>query len=384
MNIAEITVRHLQIPFTESFSHASADRQTTDSLIVSVTLDDGTRGYGECCPRPYVTGEGCRDAARFIHRIAAAVAADVHDFDGLRQWVIANEQLIDRHPAAFCGLELAVIDGFARRLGMKAEAFFDVGERRGHRFRYSAVVSSGTLKKSLRMIEAYRSFRFDDFKIKLSGDLGLDIDRIEQFVGLSPASRLRLDANNLWSDPLVAADYLRRLPDVFFAIEEPLGRKDFTGLNRLYRIIRKKIILDESFTSRSDFRFLPGDKESFILNVRISKLGGLIRSKTMTDIAERSGIKYIVGAHVGETSILSKAALILGAANGGALIAREGAAGQYLLASDICNHSITFGEQGFYRDRSNIPGIGFEIDQDALDRYARLEANDAGKSVGAS
>ncbi len=382
MNVVEITIQHLQIPFTESFSHASADRQKTDSLIVRVTLDDGTRGYGECCPRPYVTGEGCRDAARFIHRIAATIASDVHDLNGLRQWVIANEQLIDFHPAAFCGLELAVIDAFARSLGLNAESFFDVEERCGHRFKYSAVVSGGTLEKSLRMMRAYRSFRFDDFKIKLSGDLELDIDRIEQFIDLSPASRLRLDANNLWSDPLVAANYLRRLPDVFFAIEEPLGRKDFTGLSLLCRLVRKKIILDESFTSMSDLGFLPEDKDSLILNIRISKLGGLIRSKMITDIAERSGIKYIIGAHVGETSILAKAALMLGAANSRSLIAREGAAGEYLLSRDICSHSIMFGDQGFYRDRNNVPGIGFEVNQDELNRYAFLDAEDICKNLG--
>lgn len=383
MNIVEITVQHLQIPFTESFSHASADRQRTDSLIVRLTLDDGTRGYGECCPRLYVTGEGCRDAARFIQRIAATIASDVHDFSELRQWVIANEQLIDRHPAAFCGLELALIDAFARRLGLQAEAFFDVEVRSGRRFNYSAVVSGGPLEKSLRMMQAYRSFRFDDFKIKLSGNLELDIDRIEQFIDLSPASRLRLDANNLWSDPLVAASYLQRLPDVFFAVEEPLGSKDFAGLSLLQRLVRKKIILDESFTSRSDLGFLPDDKDRFILNVRISKLGGLIRSKMITGIAERSGIKYIIGAHVGETSILSKAALILGAANGGSLIAREGAAGEYLLSRDICRHSIMFGDLGFYQDDNDIPGIGFEVNEGELDRYVCLAAVDTRENVGA-
>ncbi len=384
MNIVEISIRHLKIPFKESFSHASADRQRTDSLIVKVLLDDGIQGYGECCPRPYVTGEECEDAARFIHRIGATIASNVHDFGELRQWVIANEKLIDLHPAAFCGLELAIIDAFAKSRAVKAESFFDVEARSGRRFKYSAVVSAGTLEKSLRMMQAYQSFRFDDFKIKLSGDLNVDIDRIEQFIDLSPASRLRLDANNLWSDPLVAADYLRRLPDVFFAIEEPLGRKDFAGLSLLYRLIRKKTVLDESFTSIGDLGFLPDDKDSFILNIRVSKLGGLIRAKMISDIAERAGIDYIIGAHVGETSILAKAALILGAANSSSLIAREGAAGEYLLSRDICSHSIMFGDKGFYRDQSNLPGIGFEVDQDELNRYACLEADDTCKNVGIS
>ena len=55
--IDSLHARALQIPFKVAFSHASASRDTTHSLWVEVTLHDGSVGYGEGCPRDYVTGE---------------------------------------------------------------------------------------------------------------------------------------------------------------------------------------------------------------------------------------------------------------------------------------------------------------------------------------
>jgi len=376
MNIAEISVQHLQIPFNDSFSHASAERHKSDSLIVSVLLDDGNTGYGEGCPRSYVTGENCLYASRFIHQIAPSIITDVHDIDTLRGWIKSNEKLINNNPAAWCGLELAIIDALAKSLSVTADSFFNIDLQASNIFKYTAVISGGTQEKLVRYMKAYTSFKFDDFKIKLTGDLDLDIDRIIQFNKLSPGSRLRLDANNLWSNPLVACNFLRQLPDIFFAVEEPLAAKDFSGLKELSKLIHKKIILDESFTLLKDLEFLQGNKDRFILNVRVSKLGGLIRSKTIIEMAEDSCIKYIIGAHVGETSILTRAAMLLGRSPAKGLIAREGAAGEYLLSKDICEHSIMFGHKGMYQDQNDAFGIGYQVNPDELSRYNHLKSGE--------
>lgn len=57
MKIAAATIWALRIPFVEAFSHSASTRQHSDALVVRLTADDGTVGYGECLPRPYVTGE---------------------------------------------------------------------------------------------------------------------------------------------------------------------------------------------------------------------------------------------------------------------------------------------------------------------------------------
>ena len=376
MNIVKITVQRLEIPFNDSFCHASAERQQSDSIIVGILLDDGTTGYGEGCPRSYVTGESSQYAAEFIHQVSSSIMSSVHDIDSLRYWITANDALINNNPAAWCGLELAIIDALAKSRSVSAGVYFDVELQTVEDLKYTAVLSGGSTEKLSRYMKAYVSFQFDDFKIKLTGDLDLDIDRISLFNRLSPGSRLRLDANNLWTNPVVAAIYLKQLPEVFFAIEEPLAAKDFSGLQQLSQLIPQKIVLDESFTSIKDFDFLLDDRERFILNVRVSKLGGLIRSKLITDMAETSGVPYIIGAHVGETSILTRAAMMLGRSNAKTLVAREGAAGEYLLSRDICLNSIMFGRQGLYRDKTKAFGVGYEINHDELSKYACLKPDE--------
>jgi L-alanine-DL-glutamate epimerase-like enolase superfamily enzyme len=382
MKLVQISVQHLQIPFNDSFRHASAERHKSDAIIVSVLLDDGTTGFGEGCPRTYVTGENCIRAAQFIQEISPLIQSTVRDIDSLQTWIDANEERIDSNPAAWCGLELAIIDAFARSCRVKSESLLAITPITGNTLKYSAIIGAGSVEKLVSYLQAYSALQFDDYKIKLTGDLTLDINRLKQFARLSPGGRLRLDANNLWSSPLVAANYLRQLPGSYFAIEEPLAARDFEGLEQLSKLIQKKVILDESFTSRKDFEFLKQHKNDFIANFRVSKLGGLLRSMSIIDTAENSGISYVIGAHVGETSILTRAAMMLAGSNANYLVAREGAAGEHLLSRDICTHSIMFGRKGFCRPNDNLPGIGYEVNMDELSRYDHLMPGDTRKSAG--
>lgn len=337
-----------------------------------MVLDDDIKGYGEGCPRSYVTGESSFGAAEFIHEIAAAVKASVRDFPSLRAWMDSNERLIDKNPAAWCALELAIIDALGKQCALGADSFLGEPCDPGVRFKYSAVIGSGDEAQLNRYLQAYSALGFDDFKLKLTGEQALDKRRINRFCELKPAARLRLDANNLWSESHQAADYLLQLPGVFFAIEEPLKARNYDGLERLGHLIPHKIILDESFTAMRDFKYLNLCRNKFIINLRVSKMGGLIRSKTISDMAWHLGLPYVIGAHVGETSILTRAAMLLGAAHSNILLAREGAAGEYLLTKDICKNPINFETGGYCRNPSARPGIGYEINPRQLSLHTPL------------
>ena len=72
----------------------------------------------------------------------------------------------------------------------------------------------------------------------------------------------------------------------------------------------------------------------WIVNVRVSKMGGLIRSLALIEAARSRGVLLIVGAHVGETSLLTRAALTIADHAGARLLAQEGAVGTHLLETD--------------------------------------------------
>ncbi len=66
MVIDSINCYQLHIPFRTAFSHSSATRVKTESIWVEITSDNGLTGYGESCPRDYVTGETLSEAMAWI------------------------------------------------------------------------------------------------------------------------------------------------------------------------------------------------------------------------------------------------------------------------------------------------------------------------------
>jgi hypothetical protein len=75
-------------------------------------------------------------------------------------------------------------------------------------------------------------------------------------------------------------------------------------------------------------------------------MGGILRSLEFLRRARGQGLRVIVGAHVGETSLLTRAALPVASAAGEALVAQEGAFGTHLLTRDVVEPSLMFGAGG--------------------------------------
>ena len=112
MNIRELSIDKLEIPFKVSFSHASATRNVTDSVFVCAKSKNYI-GYGESCPRSYVTGETYQSVMQFFEQHRESIQADVSDIDTLKGWVNTHTEVIDQNPAAWCAIELALLDLFA-------------------------------------------------------------------------------------------------------------------------------------------------------------------------------------------------------------------------------------------------------------------------------
>ncbi|MGE0255869.1 MAG: enolase C-terminal domain-like protein [Alphaproteobacteria bacterium] len=353
MALASIAVGRFPVPFRRPFTHAAATRDTADNIIVVATSDSGVVGFGEGCPRDYVTGESAATSRAFISSIASDLPEAARDLDALRHLVDARSSDIDRNPAAFCAVELALLDMIAHERGIGVEAL--LGQPPVHHLhRYTAVIGDTSPTASWWLWLRYRLLGLRDFKVKLSVDPARDRARLAPHGLLG--GRLRLDANNLWRNVDDAVAHLRALHTPAFAIEEPLAPHDIAGCQLVASTAGIAIILDESFVSPATLAALPHGPR-WIANVRVSKLGGVLRSLAAIDAARRHGIEIIVGAHVGETGLLTRAALPVARAAGPALVAQEGAFGTYLLRNDLASPSPRFGRGGWL-PRRRLPGAG--------------------------
>ena len=366
MRIERLDVYSFPVPFKAVFRHASASRSRAENLIVAARSGDGLTGYGEGCPRDYVTGETVEDGAAFIRRHAQAIADEVTDVAGLRAWADAHRSEIDEHPAAFCAIELAVLDLLGKTEGVPVEDIVGVPRLDGG-FTYSAVLGDSPYLVYRLQLFRYRRKGFTDFKVKVSGDLGRDRRKLRVFGSRrGPQLRVRLDANNLWDDADECIAHLNALSGGVFAVEEPLKAGDLAGFERVSEECGVRIVLDESLLRASQLDEL-SSPERWIVNVRVSKMGGIGRSLEVVERAASLGVGVIVGAQVGETSILTRAGLTVMQAARPVLAASEGAFGTHLLREDLTTESLMFGDGGVLAMGDvSTRGLGLAVREEML------------------
>ncbi len=345
-----IEVQPLRVTLKSTVRHAAATRNEGESIWVKAERN-GITGYGEGCPRSYVAGDELESSVRWAQEIFSAEKLHFNTFEDTIKWAEKNSSLIDRYPSAWCAIEMALLDLFSREKNYSVEALLgmDGCKRRG---RYTAVLGDDQKWKFTNLADQYLIRGISDFKIKLNGKLERDRARLEILDDLRkqhniPDVRIRLDANNFWvGRSEEAINYLKALNCTAFAIEEPVGAHDTEDISKVSVATELPVVLDESlctFDDLSHYINLPG---KFIANIKISRVGGIIRAFRMIKELKKMGWPIIIGCHVGETSLLTRAALITAYAAGESLIAQEGAFGDYLVEREPVDPILKFGRNG--------------------------------------
>ena len=272
------------------------------------------------CPREYVTGESLASAQAFFDDHRDSICQRVGSVDALAAWADAHSAVIDANPAAWCAVELAVLELFARCEDTPVEWVLGALPATGE-FRYSAVVGDGGPDMFRATVARYREMGFVEFKLKLSGDPVRGRDKIDTLRDLEDfeSLRIRVDANNLWDDAETAVRHLAGLDMSFVGIEEPLPVNALEGMRIVSEHTGSPIILDESVLRADQMAALAGDPERWIINVRVSKMGGLLRSLALVKAAREAGVD---------------------------LLAQEGAFGTHLLEADVAIPPLMFGPGG--------------------------------------
>jgi len=369
MRITRLELFSFPVPFKVVFRHASASRRRAENLIVAAHSSCGRVGYGEGCPRSYVTGETVETGRRFIETYRDAMMGAITDAESLRAWIETNRETIDRDPSAFCAVETAILDLLGKIERRPVEQIVGAPPLEGA-FAYSAILGDSPYLVYRLQLNRYWQRGFRDYKLKVSGNLTRDKRRVAALSRRSdPALRIRLDANNLWTSVAACTDHLTDLDGDIFAVEEPLQPRDLDGFREIAKTCRCKIILDESLTRAEQLAELQ-DAETWIVNVRVSKMGGIFRALGVAESAIRAGMGIIVGAQVGETSILTRSALAVMSAAKTNLVAAEGAFGTHLLKQDLAEPCLMFGFKGILDSGRlglrDAPGLGLEIREDLL------------------
>jgi L-alanine-DL-glutamate epimerase-like enolase superfamily enzyme len=370
---ASIEIFPLELPFVESFRHATSDRTACDSVLVKLTLENGVVGWGEGVPRAYVTGE-TQDSV--VEHVTGPIARALFG----RAWSepVSTGDIItigQRLPtvsaggvlaanAAHCAVELALVDALLRSAKASLADVLIPAAREVH---YSAAITATSVEGTEKVAKRLKLVGFRDWKVKVGfDDDDARLSAVRAIIGEDAS--LRVDANGAWSLDEAEERLARWKSFGIETVEEPLGRARRADLALLKAKKLAAVSVDESLVTDADATALFRDRSCDMLNLRLSKLGGLASTLRMATTAHAESMDYQVGCQVGETAILSAVGRHLAAH----LVPRyvEGSFGAHLLAEDIGDRPVTFGHRGIGQPLGG-PGFGVNVREDRVRAYAK-------------
>lgn len=382
MRISQLTAHHVRISLRTKVKHASHQRTENDSVLVCCRLDDGTEGWGEGLPRPYVTGETIDSAFDQLNATnwsgqLGEQLSDIPSAISLCDKIqLANTPTDARDcfgNAVRCAVELSILDAVTRSLGVPlSDVTKHVPEVAGIRrdadeVRYSAALTTaGSLRQFYRAWKV-RFWRFHQCKVKV-GSEGVDdrvsLGRIRWMVG--PELDMRIDANEAWTCDNIEQKLEPLLDANITAVEQPVPHEHVDGLANVRGNISVPIMLDESLCSLGDAHRAIERGTCDLFNIRLSKCGGFVNSLRLAALAHQAGLAYQLGCQVGETGILSAAGRHFACAVGN-IRYLEGSFDRYLVEDSLTVEDLTFRRGGF-APALREPGLGATMDTEAIDR----------------
>ena len=374
MRIERAQLHFLEIPFRLSLSHgARSGRVSSDSIVLCVGSGNH-EGCGEAVVREYVSGslgEG-HDLRLEAARITSELLAPLKERDSSWQEAARYFNGISCDPSALpllCAVESAVLACAVDEAGTDAYAVLGREPARTTVV-YGVVLPFVPLAEARKLIGMCAQAKITNLKVKVGRDLAYNegvLALCRQILGAE--FDLRVDANSAWTSSDVEAQLEICARHAVRLIEQPFPVSD--GAAPAARLAQRgfSVMADEGVLTSADVRGLASAGGAQVLNLRLSKNGGLLRVLDLAAEAESSGLTYQLGCMVGETGVLSCMGRLAAS-----LAPRpryvEGSYDELLLEQNIVSPSFGFGPGG----RAPImrgAGMGYRLERERLDRFTR-------------
>lgn len=265
----------------------------TDTPVVLVTLSDGEHA-----------GRGEASGVYYLNDDVPAMAAAIESVRGAVEAGITREQLQTLLPAggARNALDCALWELEARRSGVPVWELAGLAEPRPLRTTFTLGADDPEV-----MAEGARGYaQARALKLKLTGDLDVDIARVQAVRAARPECWIGVDANQGFAigdlDTLVAALVAADVK----LLEQPLARGREADLDGYQCPI--PIAADESALSLADVDGLVGRFN--VVNIKLDKCGGLTEGLAIAKRARELGLGVMVGNMVGSSLAMAPAFIV--------------------------------------------------------------------------
>lgn len=353
MLIEQVELRIVRLPLIRPFKTSSSRKEHLDHILVRVVAG-ATTGWGECASPsdPYYCPETTETCWHILRDFLVPVVLG-------REWSTI-EQLasfyggVKGNRFARAGLEMACWDLLARTRNEPLHSLLG-----GNRTEILSGVSLGiesSVEALLDLIARYIEEGYRRIKLKIAP--GWDVEVVRRVRARFPAIPLQVDANSAYT--LDDLPTLEALDDFgLLLIEQPLADDDIVDHARLQECLETPICLDESIHSVADARKALDLGACRVINIKVSRLGGLLEARRVHDHCHARGVPVWCGG-MHEFGI-GRAANVAIASLPGFTIPGDVSGSDKYYAEDLVEPPI-LAHQGAIAVSSN-PGLGVEPDE---------------------
>ncbi len=299
MKIRSLAVTPLDIPLFEPFGISGGAQAAANNVLATLTLADGTVGYGEAAPLPPYNGETQAQALAALRAAAGWLAGREVSTENWRS--LATEFRTRGGAAcgsAQCAFEMALLDALTKQGGVPLWKFFGAA---GTTLETDMTVTTGTAEEAAEAARDILARRIRMIKVKVGGKLGPahDLARIAAIHAVAPDSPLILDGNAGVSRA-AASELVRGLKAHGITpalLEQWLAKDDLAGARALMAESGWLVAADETVTTAADARRVVAERAAQVINIKLMK-GGLAEALDIAAVAKSAGLRLMIGGNV--------------------------------------------------------------------------------------
>lgn len=291
MKITRIAAYQVDLPLHEGSYKWSGGKsvEVFDSTVVQVETDTGLIGYGEVCPLgPFYLPAYAGGVRAGLKELAPhLIGQDPTQLLPLNRLMDAA---LKGHPYVKTGIDIACWDILGQLTGQPVCTL--LGGRYGEDFVLYRAISQQSPDEMAEKVARYRSEGYRRFQLKVGGDPNTDIERIRAVSGLlEPTDKLVADANTGWLMH-EAARVVRGVADIDVYIEQPcLSYEECLSIRQR---TNHPFVLDENIDGLDILLRGYGDRAMDVVNIKISKFGGLTKAKQARDLCVSIGVAMTI------------------------------------------------------------------------------------------
>jgi len=336
-------------------------------ILVKMTGDDGTVGWGEAGPSRRWSAETTESCYTSIRNYLAPVLIGRDPFDIAGLHAAMNTEIAPGldpgQPIAKSALDLAAHDLVCKSLGITLQDW--LGAKGRDRIELSCLVTPPYVEGVVRSAQQGLKEGYRAFKVKVGHEPKLDIERVRAVVGLAKDYTVWVDANQGYTldAALRAARGFEGLGIELF--EQPIPMGEFAGMKKLLSATGMTIALDEAAMGLPVVIELIRREAVEALVIKVNKVGGLHYARQMCDLARSAGLT-LIGSGLMDAPIGFAAAVHLFAAFG--IDYPCDLNGPQHIAEDYLK--TPFPIEGRFAMVPKGPGLGIEIDEAKVKSFA--------------